>query len=101
MRTSPRKFAHLAEKSEKGSISNLSTEVLAVASIGRGLIQDYNARNPTRAIQDDDLIIRVNGREGDQNLILDQILHKADLTILVERPSLEEIREWATHAVPE
>ena len=27
-RTSPIKFAHLAEKSEKGSISNLSTKVL-------------------------------------------------------------------------
>ena len=26
-RTSPKKFAHLAEKSEKGSISNLSTKV--------------------------------------------------------------------------
>ena len=30
-RTSPVKFAHLAEKSGKGSISNLSTEVLAAA----------------------------------------------------------------------
>ena len=29
-RTSPVKFAHLAEKSEKGSISNLSTKVGAV-----------------------------------------------------------------------
>ena len=28
-RTSPIKFAHLAEKSEKGSISNLSTKVVA------------------------------------------------------------------------
>ena len=28
-RTSPIKFAHLAEKSEKGSISNLSTKVAA------------------------------------------------------------------------
>ena len=28
-RTSPIKFAHLAEKSEKGSISNLSTKVHA------------------------------------------------------------------------
>ena len=28
-RTSPTKFAHLAEKSEKGSISNLSTKVRA------------------------------------------------------------------------
>ena len=27
-RTSPKKFAHLAEKSEKGSISNLSTKVI-------------------------------------------------------------------------
>ena len=31
-RTSPRKFAHLAEKSENGSISNLSTKVSAAVS---------------------------------------------------------------------
>ena len=30
-RTSPVKFANLAEKSEKGSISNLSTKVVALA----------------------------------------------------------------------
>ena len=41
-RTSPMKFAHLAEKSGKGSISNLSTKVRAVGrseprrSPGRG-----------------------------------------------------------------
>ena len=28
-RTSPKKFAHLAEKSKEGSVSNLSTKVLA------------------------------------------------------------------------
>ena len=31
-RTSPKKFAHLAEKSEKGSISNLSTKALTVSA---------------------------------------------------------------------
>ena len=31
-KTSPIKFAHLAEKSEKGSISNLSTKVLRAAA---------------------------------------------------------------------
>ena len=31
-RTSPIKFAHLAEKSEKGSISNLSTKAAAGAA---------------------------------------------------------------------
>ena len=36
-RTSPMKFAHLAEESEKGSISNLSTKVVAsVAAWGPG-----------------------------------------------------------------
>ena len=34
-RTSPVKFAHLAEKSEKGSISNLSTKVDATAAADR------------------------------------------------------------------
>ena len=34
-RTSPVKFAHLAEKSEKGSISNLSTKVRGPARRGR------------------------------------------------------------------
>ena len=33
-RTSPIKFAHLAEKSEKGSISNLSTKVRAKKKLG-------------------------------------------------------------------
>ena len=32
-RTSPITFAHLAEKSEKGSISNLSTKVAAAGSL--------------------------------------------------------------------
>ena len=32
-RTSPVKFAHLAEKSEKGSISNLSTKLCAAAPL--------------------------------------------------------------------
>ena len=34
-RTSPVKFAHLAEKSEKGSISNLSTKVGAAERAAR------------------------------------------------------------------
>ena len=34
-RTSPVKFAHLAEKSEKGSISNLSTKLHAARSPSR------------------------------------------------------------------
>ena len=34
-RTSPIKFAHLAEKSEKGSISNLSIKGRAAAAAGR------------------------------------------------------------------
>ena len=34
-RTSPVKFAHLAEKSEKGSISNLSIKGRAAAAAGR------------------------------------------------------------------
>ena len=40
-RTSPIKFAHLAEKSENGSISNLSTKL---AAVGLDL-----AEHPTRA----------------------------------------------------
>ena len=41
-RTSPIKFAHLAEKSEKGSISNLSTKVRAGINTesGRTYIED-------------------------------------------------------------
>ena len=35
-RTSPVKFAHLAEKSEKGSISNLSTKVRAAPGAAAG-----------------------------------------------------------------
>ena len=37
-RTSPLKFAHFAEKSGKGSISNLSTKVAAAGSVGRWVI---------------------------------------------------------------
>ena len=39
-RTSPLKFAHLVEKSEKGSISNLSTKDEAVCEGNAGLTQD-------------------------------------------------------------
>ena len=38
-RTSPIKFAHLAEKSEKGSISNLSTKVHPAGPRARGPLQ--------------------------------------------------------------
>ena len=41
-RTSPVKFAHLAEKSENGSISNLSTKV--IARIQRASIRCRDAR---------------------------------------------------------
>ena len=39
-RTSPVKFAHLAEKSEKGSISNLSTKVRAVRVLAFAEVDD-------------------------------------------------------------
>ena len=39
-RTSPIKFAHLAEKSEKGSISNLSTKVGAPACTGSSCVRE-------------------------------------------------------------
>ena len=45
-RTSPVKFAHLAEKSEKGSISNLSTKATA-----RRLARRRGARLPARQAQ--------------------------------------------------
>jgi hypothetical protein len=69
--------------------------VLAVASVNPvGLLQDYNTRNPTRAVEEHDLIVKVNGREGDPNAMLDQILHKPDVTLLIERPSLAEVQQW-------
>ena len=43
MRTSPKKFAHLAEKSEQGSISNLSTKREAA------LVAVAERRHPRRA----------------------------------------------------
>ena len=46
-RTSPIKFAHLAEKSGKGSISNLSTKVIAPAPVGP---VDENARESSTHI---------------------------------------------------
>mgnify|MGYP005695539857 CR=1 FL=1 len=47
-RTSPIKFAHLAEKSEKGSISNLSTKVRVASSQKAGAEQKAGpAAQPT------------------------------------------------------
>ena len=40
-RTSPTKLAHLAEKSEKGSISNLSTKVAGRVCRGRGGVGEF------------------------------------------------------------
>ena len=50
-RTSPLKFAHLAEKSGKGSISNLSTKAKAAAEdAGRKIDEKYNVKaNAARA----------------------------------------------------
>ena len=42
-RASPIKFAHLAEESEKGSISNLSTKVVAVERTDR-VAADFTLR---------------------------------------------------------
>ena len=46
-RTSPVKFAHLAEKSGKGSISNLSTKALMISPLGTPCIP--NAANTQSA----------------------------------------------------
>ena len=55
-RRSPLKFAHLAEKSEKGSISNLSTKALAGC---RGLpVRDEERRGTGRSPED---VLRRNG----------------------------------------
>ena len=50
-RTSPVKFAHLAEKSGNGSISNLSTKAKAAAEdAGRKIDEKYNVKaNAARA----------------------------------------------------
>ena len=45
-RTSPVKFAHFAEKSGKGSISNLSTKVDAARGRQRGLVEEAIAAVP-------------------------------------------------------
>ena len=50
-RTSPVKFAHLAEKSGKGSISNLSTKVPAGRELGEGA-QRAGARRHARAARE-------------------------------------------------
>ena len=44
-RTSPVKFAHLAEKSEKDSISNLSTKVFAAGHVVRPALRDGQRRD--------------------------------------------------------
>ena len=45
-RTSPIKFAHLAEKSEKGSISNLSTKVTLLGAEPEPVAEPAQARVP-------------------------------------------------------
>ena len=57
-RTSPVKFAHLAEKSENGSISNLSTKVP-----GRATIESSFPRRVLRAIS--------QGSKQDSEVVLD------------------------------
>ena len=47
-RTSPIKFAHLAEKSENGSISNLSTKLPAVPRRTRGCLDSFWCNNTDR-----------------------------------------------------
>ena len=47
-RTSPIKFAHLAEKSENGSISNLSTKRAAAARYARRASRGRSRRTRTR-----------------------------------------------------
>ena len=52
-RTSPVKFAHLAEKSGKGSISNLSTKTSARSQKWGGLVVGRSGRDDGRDGRDD------------------------------------------------
>ena len=50
-RTSPLKFAHLAEKSEKGSTSNLSTKVIGALTLSARLqVHRFAQDRPVRAV---------------------------------------------------
>ena len=49
-RTSPIKFAHLAEKSENGSISNLSTKVSTLRILSRPQLSLIHISEPTRLV---------------------------------------------------
>ena len=51
-RTSPVKFAHLAENQGKGSISNLSTKVHTVARLRRASADGRRSRLPITSFRD-------------------------------------------------
>ena len=90
-RTSPIKFDHLAEKSEKGSISNLSTKVVTP----RGALYDYKQQILARVQlledfdhEDEDANV-VEEPELGMNLILPALVELGDL---VHEEKLYEVR---------
>ena len=89
-RTSPTKFAHLAEKSEKGSISNLSTKVDASAP---GALADLRAARVLVGVhvEDEDfagVVRRVVHLAAVRHRALPKSLASSDLTLPVRTSKL-------------
>ena len=86
-RTSPIKFAHLAEKSEKGSISNLSTKAIsgheAVVAVLRAAGADENVPTPDGFTRPALLAAGAGKNAADQS----SAVKTADGTSLVSRSS--------------
>ena len=67
-RMSPRKFAHLAEKSDNGSVSNLSTKVVALdADVAVAIDVDAQRRFGCVDLRFDRRARAVGGRDADQS----------------------------------
>ena len=68
-RTSPRKFDHLAEKSESGSVSNLSTKARGPAAHARRGARDDDRRQPDRLARRPDFHARPRRLDGREPVI--------------------------------
>jgi len=62
---------------------------LIVMSINEGLIQEWNAANPDKAIEEKDHIVGANDVRGDVDSILDQCRQEQPLRLTVRRPAVK------------
>jgi len=61
-------------------------KALYIEGIGEGLMQDWNTASPEKAVQKGDLIVEINGSQGEASQLIERCTQDAVLHLRVQRP---------------